>query len=510
VDDFDNDGFLDVVTSTIDPSGPLTFYRNKGAGPFEDRSQYSTLDQQLGGLNCLSADYDNDGDLDLLVLRGAWLDDEGRIRNSLLRNNGDGTFLDVTRSAGVAEPAAPTQAAAWGDFDNDGDLDLYVCNESGTETSEGGTSYLSQLFMNQGDGTFSDMAGIARVTNDRFCKAVTAGDYDNDGDLDLYVSNIGPNRLYRNEGDGTFTDVAEQLKLINPRGRSFTTWFFDYDNDGWLDLFVAGYDAKVEDIAADYLGLPFQASRPALYHNNGDGTFSNEVLRAGLNHAYLPMGANFGDMDNDGFLDMYLGTGDPEYESLMPNIMLRNDGGSRFQDVTFSAGLGHLQKGHGVAFADLDNDGDQDIYHQLGGFFPGDKFRNALFLNPGNGNHFLHVELVGTESNRSGFGARIRVVVEAPTGPREIHRAVGSVSSFGGSPRRQEIGLGNATSIRRIEVWWPRSDTRQVFKDVSMDGLIRITEGAGKVEPLPLRKISISQSASSDRNLAEDHQARSN
>ena len=117
---------------------------------------------------------------------------------------------------------------------------------------------------------------------------------------------------------------------------------------------------------------------------------------------------------------------------------------------------------------------------------------------------------MGTESNRCAFGARIRVVVETATGPREIHRAVGSVSSFGGSPRRQEIGLGNATSIRRIEVWWPRSDTRQVFQDVSMDGLIRIEERAGEVELLPLREISIPVAASSDPDSAEDHHPESN
>ena len=144
-EDFNGDGLLDIVTSTYDPRGPLTYYRNTGDGSFSDDSALSGLAEQLGGLNCLAADYDNDGDMDILVLRGAWLDDDGQIRNSLLRNNGDGTFVDVTHAAGIAEPARPTQAAVWGDFDNDGDLDLYVGNESRLELDEPGGDFPSQL-----------------------------------------------------------------------------------------------------------------------------------------------------------------------------------------------------------------------------------------------------------------------------------------------------------------------------------------------------------------------------
>ncbi len=492
VEDFDGDGRLDIVTSTWDPAGPLTFYRNLGTGRFADESARSGLDGQLGGLNCLGADYDNDGDMDILVLRGAWLFDDGQIRNSLLANNGDGTFSDVTRAAGLADPARPTQAASWGDFDNDGDLDLFVGNESRVERPRPpGGDYPSQLFRNNGDGTFTDRAAVAGVTNDRYCKGVTAGDYDNDGDLDLYVSNLGPNRLYRNDGDGRFTDVAPEAGVTEPQGRSFAAWFFDYDNDGRLDLFVAAYDARVEDVAAEALGLRWHASPPCLYRNNGDGTFRNVTAEAGLKHPYLPMGANFGDLDNDGFLDLYLATGDPDYQTLMPNVMLRNDRGRRFQDVSTAGGVGHLQKGHGVAFADIDDDGDQDIYHQLGGFYEGDGFSNALFQNPGHGNRFLYVKLVGTRSNRLAIGARVTVAVDTPGGPREIHRAVGSVSSFGGSPLRQEIGLGNATRITRLDVWWPTSDTRQTFTDIPLDTMIQITEGTPTVTRVALQPIPV-------------------
>ncbi len=489
-DDFDGDGFLDIVTSTCDPEGPLTYYRNSGTGTFEDRSAASRLDDQLGGLNMIGGDYDNDGDVDLLVLRGGWLFDDGQIRKSLLRNNGDGTWSDVTRAAGMADPPRPTQTATWGDFDNDGDLDLFVGNESRLETGPPVGDYPCQLYDNNGDGTFTEVARAAGVRNDRFCKGVTAGDYDNDGDLDLYLSNNGPNRLYRNNADGTFTDVAPQAGVTEPSGRSFATWFFDYDNDGWLDLWVGAFDATVDDVAADSLGLPRKGSDPRLYRNNRDGSFANVTAEMGLAHAWLPMGANFGDLDNDGFLDFYLGTGDPDFQTLMPNVMLRNDGGRRFQDVTTAGGFGHLQKGHGVAFADLDNDGDQDIYHQLGGFYPGDTFANALFLNPGPSNHFLYVKLVGTRSNRSGAGARIKVEVETESGGRrEIHRAAGSVSSFGGSPLRQEIGLGDARRIASLEIFWPASGTRQVISDVPLDALITVTEGAPAFETGRLKSV---------------------
>jgi hypothetical protein len=203
------------------------------------------------------------------------------------------------------------------------------------------------------------------------------------------------------------------------------------------------------------------------------------------------MGANFGDLDEDGWLDIYLATGDPLFETLMPNAMLRNDEGRRFLDVTTAAGLGHLQKGHGVAFADIDQDGDEDIYHQLGGFYPSDQYSNALFMNPGHGHHFVYVKLVGTSSNREGYGARVTLQLETPSGPRQVHRAAGSVSSFGGSPSRLEIGLGDATAITALEVRWPVSGRRQVFNDVPLDGMIAVTEDSERWERLPLPQVPL-------------------
>jgi len=490
VEDFDGDGLLDVVTSSMHVQQNMTYKHNDGDGKFSDRTVESRLDDQLGGLECVAADYDNDGDPDILVLRGAWLFDDGRMRPSLLRNDGRGVFTDVTRAAGVAEPAAPTQAGAWADFDNDGDVDLFIGHESRVEVGDPKGNYPSRLFRNNGNGTFTDVAAAAGVSCNSYVKGAAAGDFDNDGWTDLYVSNVGPNKLFRNNGNLTFTDVTVAAGVAEPAGRSFATWFFDYDNDGWLDIFVGAFDATLADTCADYLGLPDKASRPRLYRNNGNGTFTNLALEMGLDRPILPMGANFGDLDNDGWLDVYLTTGDPTLDTLVPNLMFRNDGGKKFQDVTRAGGFGHLQKGHGVAFADLDNDGDQDVFHQIGGFYNADGFRNALYLNPGHGHHHLTLLVRGVKSNRGGIGARIEMTVQTPNGPRKIHRAVGSVSSFGGSPvSRQHIGLGDATAIPRLQIRWPATGTTQVFENVPLDGFLRVTEGRPELERVELPEI---------------------
>jgi hypothetical protein len=216
----------------------------------------------------------------------------------------------------------------------------------------------------------------------------------------------------------------------------------------------------------------------------GDGTFEDMAQKMGLARPMLPMGANFGDIDNDGWLDMYLGTGDPLLQSLMPNVLFRNVQGKRFEDLTAVSGLGHLQKGHGVAFADFDHDGDQDLFHHLGGFVPVDRFQNALFENQGANGHWLSLDLEGTRSNRQASGARVHLVLDTPSGPRELHRAPGCVSSFGGSTHIQEIGLGDATRIARLEIRWPRTSAVQVFEDVPLDAFVRATEGQAELERL--------------------------
>ena len=190
------------------------------------------------------------------------------------------------------------------------------------------------------------------------------------------------------------------------------------------------------------------------------------------------MGSNFGDIDNDGYLDMYLGTGRPEYRYVVPNVLFKNVDGRRFEDVTTSSGTGHLQKGHGIAFADWDRDGDQDIFLEAGGATPGDQAHNVLFQNPGHGNHWLTVRLIGTKTNRAAIGARVRVDLPDPTAAwPPVHREVTSGSSYGGNPFTQTIGLGKAEAVRTLEIDWPTSRTRQTFHDVPIDRAIEITEG---------------------------------
>ena len=464
VDDFDNDGLLDIVTSSSNPCTPMRYFHNNGDGTFADRSVESGLSKQPGGLNILQADYNNDGWLDILVLRGAWLPP---MRNSLLRNNGDGTFTDVTVESGLAVPATSTQTAAWADFDNDGHLDLFVGNEATP----------SQLFQNRGNGTFVDIGLPAGIAQARATKGVVAGDYDNDGFPDYYVSNMdGENYLYHNNGDGTFTDVAKELHVELPL-RSFPVWFFDYNNDGWLDLFVSNDYHSVVEVAAGFLGLPLKAEGSKLYKNTGQGGFQDVSKEAGLDRTFMAMGSNFGDFDNDGWLDIYLGTGAPSYGAMVPNVLFRNHDGEYFSDITASSGTGSLEKGHGVAFADINNDGKNELLIHMGGATPGDSAEMMVFRTPKNENNWISVQAVGVKTNRAAIGARIKVIVEtADHGRRSIHRVVGSGGSFGASPLRQHIGLGNAQRIEALEIWWPTSKARQVFQNVSVNQFIEIKE----------------------------------
>ncbi|MBX3744115.1 MAG: CRTAC1 family protein [Verrucomicrobiae bacterium] len=498
LDDFDNDGLIDVVVSAWGSDGPLRYFRNEGDGRFTERTREAGLAGLVGALNIQQTDFNNDGHLDIWMLRGAWLGEAGRIPNSLLRNNGDGTFTDVTEEAGLLS-RHPTQASVWFDFDGDGWLDVFIGNESWNPRDPD----RCELYRNNGDGTFTEVAAESGLAVARLVKGVAVGDIDNDGRPDLYLScrDSQRNLLFRNEGPaGTneagrvtwrFTEVGERVG-VSDSVPSFPTWFFDFDNDGHEDLFVSGYAIEgVGDVAAEYLGLPNRAARPRLYRNRGDGTFVDVTMAVGLDRVCLSMGANFGDLDNDGWLDMYLGTGDPDLATIIPNRMFRNDGGRRFQDVSEGGGFGHLQKGHGIAFADLDHDGHQDVYLVAGGAYTGDNYPNALFLNPGNSNRWIALKLEGTRSNRAAIGARLRVRVQTPDGSRTIHRTVSSGGSFGSSPLRQHVGLGDAVAVTGIEVDWPASGIRQVLVGLEMERGYRIREGEAEAAPMALPRIDL-------------------
>ena len=416
-----------------------------------------------------------------------------RLRLSLLLNNGEGTFEDVTFAAGLGEPIA-AGAAAWGDYDNDGWVDLFVCGEyrptpSITRAREPDPRNRCRLYHNRGDGTFQDAAQVAGVVNDRCATGAAWGDYDDDGRLDLYVSNAdGMGRLYHNEGNGTFGDVAPTLGVTGPES-GHSCWFWDFDNDGRLDLFVHGSQTRLARSVAIALGLAADnANRTRLYRNLGAGGFRDMSRDAGLDRPIPALGCNFGDIDDDGYLDIYAGTGWRACSGLFPNRMLKNVGGQRFEDVTMSSGTGDLQKGQGISFADWDDDGDLDLFVERGGAVPGDRSWNLLFRNPGHGRHWLKVRLIGTRTNHAALGAKIRLDIESKDGrKRSIFRTVGNNSSSGGNSLVQSIGLLDASRVAELTVTWPVSRTTQTFRDLRCDQAIEITEGAASYRVRPQR-----------------------
>jgi hypothetical protein len=381
----------------------------------------------------------------------------------------------VTRDSGLNGALTSSQTAVWADIDNDGRLDLFVGNENAP----------AQLFLNKGDGKFVDIATAAGINHTGFTKGVAAADYDNDGYVDLYVSTFnGEHHLYHNNHDRTFTDVTKAAGVEGP-WTTFGAWFFDYDNDGWPDLFVAGYGTSVEDVMNGYLKKPQGGEKLRLFRNLGNGKFREVTAEVGLDRVFMPMGLNFGDIDNDGFLDFYLGSGNPSYASPIPNVLFHNVGGRSFTDITASSGTGILPKGHGIAFADLDNDGDEDIFVVMGGAVPGDRQEARLFENPGNGNDWLSVRLVGVKSNRSAIGARIKVTVRNDGhAARSVYRTVGSGGSFGASPLMQHVGLGRSAVIENVEIWWPSTNTRRNYPGLAKNQFVEVHEFEDKVRTL--------------------------
>lgn len=481
MDDFNNDGLIDIFQCGWGLKEEVHYMENLGNGQFQNKTSHAGLSNYPGGLMINQTDYNNDGNLDIFILRGAWYGAIGIIPNSLLRNNGDGTFTDVTRETGLFS-CHPTQTATWADFNNDGWLDLFIGNEASRKG--GDASNNCELFLNN-KGVFKEVAASAGAAINSFVKGVSTGDYDNDGDPDIYVSANGFNNyLLRNDTKRgamqlVFTDVTEFAGVTGPK-KSFPCVFFDYNNDGWLDILNFSYSADVADadIPAEYLGLPRKGNMTALYINNGDGTFSNQAQKLGLDKTFLVMGCNIGDFDMDGWMDFYVGTGKPSLRSIIPNRMFRNNAGNGFQEVTSSARVGHLQKGHSISFADLNNDGYPEIFAQMGGAYEADGFQDALYENPATwNNHWVSIDFIGVQTNKKGIGVRVEVVAEVSGKEVSYFDWVQSGASFGANSLRLEVGLGKADRIVEVNIYWPGSNRHVKLTDVPMDEHIAVTEG---------------------------------
>jgi hypothetical protein len=493
VSDFNNDGYPDIYfvngrdlyNRGIAQRNAL--YQNNGDGTFRDVTQSAGVPGTGYGLGCVWGDYDNDGSPDLYVTQYG--------RNVLYHNNGNGTFTDVTDKAGVAGVefgALFHSGATFFDYDRDGRLDLYVgsyvaldsdspryCTVSGVKTSCPPTAYKGTpaiLYHNNGNGTFTNVTRAAGIYQPRGKNlAVGAADYDNDGWPDLFVANDGVNAyLYHNEHNGTFDEVGLQSGMaLAARGNVMAAMCIslgDYDNDGSLDLFITD----------------FQNNSDHLWHNDGKGSFDEVSDRAGITgptRGVLSFGGGFFDYDNDGWLDLFIANGHvyPEVEDASPevhfkqlNSLFHNEGNGKFVETTKSAGAGFQTPyvGRGVAFADFNNAGRMDVLVANNGDPP------LLLRNSGDDhNHFINFKLVGNKSNRDAMGARIRVVTGSVAQIREI---AGGGSYLSQSDLRAHFGIGKATHADRIEVRWP-SGQSQVFHDLDANKFYMIDEGRDQI-----------------------------
>ena len=484
--DYDNDDFPDLYFVNGAPGTANALYHNNKDGTFTDVTARAGVAANTG-TNAKSyktgvavGDYDNDGYLDLYVTAFG--------PNTLYRNNGDGTFRDVTDAAGVGGSATEwSTSTGFFDYDHDGRLDLYVVNYLDYRLDEnlycgprtaGYRMYChptqfdgmaDRLYHNNGDGTFTDVskkAGIANPAGKGL--GVTFCDFDRDGDTDIYVANdTVRNFLYRNNGDGTFTDVAYAAGVgFDPNGKpqaGMGVDCADYDGNGFPDIFVTNFSEELN----------------ALYKNLGDGTFEDVSSRVGMDSAFLPLG--FGtklfDFDNDGDLDIHITNGhvidnvklfQQNLSYAQKDLLFENIGG-KFRDISAQAGpaLQTLRVGRGLAVADFDNDGYPDVV------ISSLDRRPALLRNLGTrAGNWIMIRAKGTKSNRFGLGATVKLQTSAGTQVGEINNVASYLSS---NDTRLHFGVGQAKIIQQIEILWP-SGTRQVLKDVPVNQILVVEE----------------------------------
>jgi hypothetical protein len=494
--DCDNDGKLDIVMvngSTVDrykQGGDLlvTLWHQDADRKFTDITEKAGLTRKGWGMGVAVADFDNDGNLDLFVT--------GYRGNALYRNKGNCTFEDVTDKAGVRGGGLST-GAAWADYDRDGNVDLFVaryvhvdinnlpapgstkfCQFKGAPVQcgpwgmEGETDL---LYHNRGDGTFEEVSKKAGVDDPEkyYGLGATWGDYDNDGWPDLFVADDAtPNHLYHNNHDGTFTDQAlvEGLAL-NSEGQALgsmgVTWG-DYDHSGRLSMFVTEF-----------------ADQPnTLYKNQGAKFFEDLAMPSGLGQPSMPLvgwGTTFFDMDNDGWLDLFVANGHvyPQMDNVkgsaayaQPMLLHRNRRDGTFEEVSKAAGLAEmpLKSRRGAAFGDIFNTGNIDIVVLNVGEPP------TLLLNTNkNDNHRVLFQLVGTKSNRAAIGARVTIHAG---GVRQFEEVRGGGSYLSQNDLRLHFGLGTAARMESVEIRWPNGKS-ETLRDVAADKIYTLVEGSG-------------------------------
>lgn len=481
VDDFNEDGLLDIIIAPKLECLGLLYFENDGRGGFMDKSAASGLWEHKGVRSVLQADYDNDGHLDLYLARGGFLmpAENLPVSNSLLRGEGRGRFVDVSEHVGLNRIRNSGGAANWVDFDRDGWIDVFVCNYEDQ----------ANLFKNN-KGQFSDVAQQVGISNLARCKGVAWGDVNDDGWPDLFIANFNekPHRLLVNRGGKEFTTIQNSPTDLAPR-LGYSPIFVDYDNDGDLDLFISTFNLSIEPFLLSLQHLPNEGESAALFLNDGNGNFVNRAAELGLGD--LPMmakGANFGDLNGDGWLDLIVGSAKDGLGDLGPQMAFINDRGMRLINVTYDMGLGYPRKGNGVSFADLSNHGQQDVIMVNGGSAPSDMHAPSIYQNPGFPHHWVTIQLVGSVSNRSAIGARIQLVVRESSGERRyIYKTISSGGSFGANPLRAEIGIGKAEAIEEVVIRWPNGrNTESRFKKLPIDRFVRITEGRVDFEVVDL------------------------
>ena len=460
--DYDNDGYLDILIAAA--HGGCNLYHNNGDGTFTDVSIGSGFDACVNGFAITVGVYDNDGYPDVFVTRLGFYAGECQ----LFHNNGDGTFTDVTKAAGL-KVWGPGFTASWIDYDGDGFIDLFIANNLGGLFER---KTPNRLFHNNGDGTFTEVTEAAGLSTMWPTIGGAWGDYDNDGRPDLFLSNgLGRSQLYHNNGDGTFKDVSKEAGIDGITFGSPAFWW-DYDNDGWMD--IAQYVwSDHEDVlhTLEHGEGPPDGHPMRVYHNNRDGTFTEVGRQLGFNGCHGTMSGNAADFNNDGNMDIVLGNGSPKMDRLEPMIVMENDG-EKFHNITFSAGFPFLGKSHGINMADLFGDGRMSILVAAGGAYPGDLLTTNVYYPKRLAGNYLNVRLVGTKSNRSAIGARVSI----EAGGKKQMRELTGGSNFGCLPLEQHFGLAKLEKVDSLEIRWP-SGLTQKFGNIACNQTLEFTEG---------------------------------